>query len=111
MSPKVAAAADSLRIIVGIAQKRDKTHTENLCPAAWNEIPNGISCWAGIKTPYISPAAISGIAACQRRFRVLSECQPLMSVPRIPIRAGITRSEVTARLGNPERRLTKVGIQ
>jgi hypothetical protein len=51
MSPKVAAAADSLRIIVGIAQKRDKTHTENLCPAAWNEIPNGISCWAGIKTP------------------------------------------------------------
>ena len=30
--------------------------------------PNGISYWAGIKTPYISPAAISGIAACQRRL-------------------------------------------
>jgi hypothetical protein len=34
-----------------------------------------------------------------------------MSIPAIPIRAGISSSEVTVRLENPERRFTKVGIQ
>ena len=67
--------------------------------------------WKMVKNPNIAPAVSSGTALCQCRSPVLSECQPLMASPAIPIRAGISSSEVTVGLENPERRFMKVGIQ
>ena len=76
-----------------------------------NEIANAKLLPAGISSAYIDAAARSGIAVCKRRSELLSECQPLISIPAIPIRAGIISRVVTPRSENPERRFTKAGIQ
>ena len=107
----MAAAVDSLSIAVGIDQKTGRNAYRNPLPNSKNEIVNPKLSREGISNPYIKPAARSGNAVCKRRSILLSEWQPLPSIPAIPIKAGIISSAVTPRSENPERRFTKVGIQ
>src|ERR1700719_957679 len=77
--PTAAAAADSLRISVGIAQKdaRNAWMTHSLAKSVTNiGVEDG-----RVSRPSNAIAAMNcGTAECQRRSRVLSECHPLISI-------------------------------
>src|SRR3954466_4654701 len=108
MSPNVAAAADSLSISVGMAQNAGKNAYTQPLPRSKQATANGTCWWNAVDSPKTDPAASSGTAVCQCRSAVLSECQPLISIPATPMRAGISSSKDTVELENPERRFRKV---
>src|SRR5438445_411967 len=66
---------------------------------------------AALSTSNAAAATHSGIAVCQRRSAVRSECQPFTCMARKPSRLGRATSRVTLKSLSPDKRLSMVGSQ
>src|ERR1700719_1375054 len=111
MVPVAIAAAVSERKADGIAQKLGKKASR---PAAAieNRISEGtVPQSALLSTSNAAAVTHSGIAVCQRRSPVRSECQPFICMATKPSRLGKATSRVTLKSLSPDKLLSMVGSQ
>src|SRR5579872_6559621 len=110
MSPMDAAAADSPRKAEGTGQKAGRNA---LAVEATVRQANANQKWEPerIVSANAATPSMSGIAVCQRRSLVRSECQPLKSMAKSTATYGRIESIVTERSDIPDARFRNVGSQ
>src|ERR1700737_2955549 len=111
MVPVAMAAAESQRNADGMAQKLGKKASRP-AEAMENKKREGtVPQSALLSTSKAAAVTHSGIAVCQRRSAVRSECQPFTCIATKPSRLGKATIRVTLKSLSPERRLSMVGSQ
>src|SRR5579862_909982 len=111
MVPVAMAAAVSQRNADGIAQKLGK-NASSPAEAIENKSREGmVPQFATLSTSSAAAVIQSGIAVCQRRSAVRSECQPFNCIAANPRRLGKATSSVTRTSLSPDRRFNMVGSQ
>src|SRR5207253_9529443 len=109
--PVARAAAESQRNADGMAQKLGKKASK-LAAAIENKKRDGtVPQFATLSTSNAAAATHSGIAVCQRRSAVRSECQPFTCMARKPSRLGRATSRVSVKSLSPDKRWRMVGSQ
>src|SRR5438876_10919849 len=109
--PEAISEAESKNKADGMAQKIGKKASK-LAAADENKKRDGtVPQFATLSTSNAAAATHSGIAVCQRRSAVRSECQPFTCMARKPSRLGRATSRVTLKSLSPDKRLSMVGSQ
>src|SRR5580700_8343597 len=110
MRPMDAAAADSPRKAEGIGQKDGRKAFAVEATVRHANANQKCDPETIVKANATTPN-MSGIAVCQRRSLVRSECQPLKSMAKSTATYGRIESMVTVRSDMPEARFKNVGSQ
>src|SRR5208282_3812907 len=103
MVPVAMAAAESQRNADGMAQKLGKKASRPAAAIENKKREGKVPQFALLSTSNDDAAIQSGIAVCQRRSAVRSECQPFTCIATKPSRLGKATSRVTLTSLSPDR--------